>query len=166
MKYASLIFLVVALGALCFLNYWSEGGNASGCKQGFGIGTKFFFGIMPLMFLFSLMYGQVQAYYIRKPAAVTSLMNGKQGIVNATILGALIPGGVTAGKALSVEWKKGNNRYAIIAFLLSMALLNWTIVMFRLPFLGTELTFIQLGIGAGITLLGTGLLLVAHQLSG
>ena len=105
--------------------------------------------IIPIIILFSLITGQIQANYKVKPDNFGQMVGGKS-MTKAIVAGILTPGGVTMGPVLQSEWKNGGNKYSIIAFLLASGLLGWTTFMFRISFLGEELTLVFVGVGIAL----------------
>ncbi|MDE1940569.1 MAG: hypothetical protein KGI45_03720 [Patescibacteria group bacterium] len=125
---------------------------------------KFLLGIMPIIVVFSLLAGQIATYYRARPAHVREIVSGKS-IVKAAIAGTCTPGGTTIGPVLQQEWQNGGNKLAIMACFLAISLLNWTTLLFRLPFFGARLTAIVFGVGLLITSIGVGVLLLIQKLS-
>jgi hypothetical protein len=144
------LLLIIAI-ALGIANYRT--GGLELFKLGMGKSGKFFLQILPLIGIYALLSGQVEAYYSKKPGAVGSAIEGKNGIVAAAVLGAAIPGGMAAGPILQEEWKTPGNRYAVIAFVLSMLLINWSTAMIRLPFFGEKISIWIYCAGMAITAL-------------
>lgn len=142
-----LTLLLVAGGYFCWQNYSLGGGQliANGMKDS----GMMFLKIIPIIILFALITGQIQANYKVKPNNFGQMVGGKS-MTRAVVAGILTPGGVTMGPVLQSEWKNGGNKYSIIAFLLASGLLGWTTLMFRISFLGEELTIVFVGIGVAL----------------
>jgi len=127
------------------------------------MGLKFLVKITPMIIVFTVLAGQIEAFYTKRPGAVRSVISGSAGIAKAAIAGALIPGGTSVGPVLKTEWANGGNKFAIIAFLISMNLINWNILLFRLPFFGEKITAWIYGIGILIVGCAVTIMILIHN---
>lgn len=153
--------ILVACVIIMLIN-WHVGG-VDLVKNGTLRGLKFLVKIMPMIFLFSLLSGQIESLYIKKPEAVSSIITGPNGIAKAAIAGAIIPGGVASGPTLKSEWDKGGNRLAIISFIFSMSLINWNTLLFRMPFFGEKITAWIYGVGIAIVSLSVIIMMIVNR---
>ncbi len=138
------VVIVVAL-ILCGINY--KIGGVDLIKSGLASGVKLFGGMIALIVALSFLSGQISAYYKEKPDTIKKIVDGKHGVLKSILAGVIMPGGLAAGPVLKTEWDNGGSKLAIIAFLVSSGLLNWSGVFFRIPLLGGEITSIMYGIG-------------------
>ncbi len=145
----SLALLIVAFIWFCYENF--KIGGTSLVNNGLFFGWKFFLGIMPIIVVFALISGQLNAHFVKKPQHIGEIVAGKS-VIKAGIVGCLTPGGSTMGPILQTKWNSDGNKYSIIAFLITMSMVNWTTLMFRLPFLGGKLTSIVFAVGFVISL--------------
>ncbi len=158
MKFIGIGALLIVSLIFVKINYTT--GGSEYVKTGLFNGLKFFGSIIPMLILFSLLAGQINAFYQKNPALTRSVMAGKPGIVKAAFLGMNLPGGISACKVLQEELENCEKKKAIITFLLATTVLNWSLIIFRLAFLGGKITTILYGIGGGITALTVGMFLL------
>lgn len=156
----NITLLVVAAAYLAWNN--KQVGGSELMLKGFVSSGYFFLGIMPIIIVFSLLAGQISTYYKARPAHVREIVSGKS-IVKAAIAGTCSPGGTTIGPVLQEEWQNGGNKYAIVACFLAISMLNWTTLLFRLPFFGGRLTAIVFAVGLCITACGVGILALLQR---
>lgn len=159
----SLVLLLVTCLYMTWNNYRLGGANL--VTQGITGGGKFLLGIMPIMLIFSIISGQVSARNKAVPGLMTEKLAGKS-IINAVTAGITTAGGSTLGPVLQDKWANGGNKLAIIGCLISISLLNWTTLLFRISFFGEKLTLVVMGVGALITLATIGLLMIIQRLMG
>ena len=138
------VVMIVAL-ILCGINY--KVGGMDVIKLGLISGVKLFTGMIALIVALSFLSGQISAYYGEKPDTIKKIVEGKHGVLKSVVAGVIMPGGLAAGPVLKTEWENGGSKLAIIAFLVSSGLLNWSGVFFRIPILGGKITLIMYGIG-------------------
>ena len=144
-SYLNIGILLVACVALMFVN--GKIGGTTLFKDGLGMGLRFLGKITPMIIAFTILACQIEAFYSKRPDAIRSVTSGGSGIVKAAFAGALVPGGTSVGPVLKKEWADGGNKMAIIAFIVSMNLVNWNILLFRLPFFGEKITAWIYGVG-------------------
>ncbi|MFA6554296.1 MAG: hypothetical protein WCS89_02195 [Candidatus Paceibacterota bacterium] len=156
--------LIIACGALMAIN--GKIGGMTLLKDGLGIGFKFFWRILPMIIVFTILAGQIEAFYSKHPDAIRSATTGNAGIIKAALAGALIPGGTSAGPILKSEWSNGGNKFAIIAFIIAMSLINWNMLLFRLPFFGEKITLCIYGIGIAIVSVVVTIMVLIHHFKG
>jgi hypothetical protein len=132
-------------------------------KDGLVRGAKFFLRITPMIIVFCVLAGQIEAFYTKRPDAVRSVISGNTGIAKAALAGAIIPGGTSVGPVLKAEWSNGGNKFAIIAFIISMNLINWNIILFRLPFFGEKITAWIYGVGILIVGFAVTIMALVHH---
>lgn len=158
----SLLLLLVACIWIAKTNH--QIGGMALVKEGLATGTKFLLvKILPIILIFSTISGQITVHNKARPEHMTEKLAGSS-VLRATLAGITTAGGSTLGPVLQEKWHAGGNRYAIIGCLISISLLNWTTLLFRISFFGERLTLIVLGAGLIITLASVGILVVAQRL--
>ncbi len=154
--------LIIACILLALIN--GKIGGFELFKDGINMGLKFLLKITPMIVVFTILAGQIEAFYSKRPDIIKSVIEGNGGIVKAAFIGALIPGGSSVGPILKTEWANGGNKMAIVAFILAMNLINWNILLFRLPFFGEKITAWIYGIGILIVSLVVTIMMITKYL--
>ena len=144
----TLFLLVISLAYLAWTNY--QAGGMDTVKTGLVGGCRFFLNILRLIVIFSLISGQISAHNVVKPQYMKEKLAGDS-TIRAAVAGMVTAGGSTLGPVLQEKWNGGGNKFAIIACLISLSLLNWTTLLFRISFFGEKLTIIIFVVGLGIT---------------
>lgn len=163
-KLVSMISLLLLLGACVWIartNY--QIGGMSLVKDGLVDGGKFLLvKIAPIIVIFSIISGQITVHNKVRPEHMSEKLAGES-ILRATLAGVTTAGGSTLGPVLQEKWSNGGNKYAIIGCLISISLLNWTTLLFRISFFGEKLTLVVLAAGFVITIVAVAILAVAQR---
>ncbi len=162
-KLTSMLTLLLLFASCLYIartNY--QIGGMDLVKIGFQGGGKFLLGIMPII-IFAAISGQIGAHNKVRPDHMTEKLAGNS-ILRATTAGMISPGGSTLGPVLQEKWKNGGNKYAIIGCLVSISLLNWTTLLFRVSFFGEKLTLLIFAVGLVITVTSVAILALIQRM--
>ncbi len=142
--------MLVVLLFLCGLNF-----KAGGLKTVFDgifasgqLGKKF----LPPLILMFFIAGQADVFIHRYTEVLKIWLAGQKGILGSWMAGLVVPGGMSFFPIVQEMWEEGLNKGPLLMFLLSVQMLNWQTLMFRIPLLGPKLTGILYAVTAATNL--------------
>lgn len=153
LRKADLVFVVIAAvsGALC---YWL-GGEAA-IEAAFGTMGELLLTILPQLGAGLLIGGLIQQLVDReRVAALLGAESGVKGLLLASFAGMVTPGGPFASFPLvHALWVSGADAGALIAYLAAWSLIGLNrLIIWELPFLGPELSFLRFAVSLPLPLL-------------
>jgi uncharacterized membrane protein YraQ (UPF0718 family) len=107
---------------------------------------------VPLVLMF-IITGQAQIVIGRHMEVLKLWLAGEKGIFGCFAAGIFSPGGITVFPIVKNMWEMDMSKRALLAFLVSTQVVNWQMMMFRLPVLGWTITGILFLIGFGYAVL-------------
>ena len=87
---------------------------------------------------------------------IKTRLSGEKSIFVALLGGALTPSTIAFFPIFKELWEQGVGRTAIIMFILSFMLLNWQILIFRVPLLGWSITLVSMAAAFILALIAAG----------
>jgi len=139
--------IMLAVLFLLFVLNYRDGGIKTilyGFSASGQLGKKF----LPPLILMFFIAGQAEIFVYRYMEILKTWLAGQKGILGSWIAGLLVPGGMSFFPIVQKMWEDGLNKGPLLMFLLSVQMLNWQTLMFRIPLLGPKLAGILYGITA------------------
>lgn len=158
MKFVNELFFLCLGIVIIWLTFREGGWQLVG--SGMTAGWKLVLKMLPIMLIALLVVGQAQVLMERHMDEIKVWLSGEKGIFVALLGGALTPSTIALFPIFKELWDQGVGRTAIIMFILSFTLLNWQILIFRVPLLGWSITLVSMAAAFILALLAAGLFIV------
>ncbi|HEY4494597.1 MAG TPA: hypothetical protein VJC02_00665 [Candidatus Paceibacterota bacterium] len=157
--------IALFLVSIIFLFAWNnhQVGKLALVIQGGKDGLSFFVKVLPALLVLSIITGQLLAFYKAKPEVVRETIAGKS-IAKAALLGVITIGVIPTGPLAKSEWSNGGNKFALMAFMTTMIMVNWTSFLALYMCYGGRITLICGAIGIVVTLIILGALQVMQSM--
>ena len=161
MKLVNELFFLCLGVVIVWLTFREGGWQLVG--SGMTAGWKLVLKMLPIMLIAFLVIGQAQVLMERHMAEIKVWLSGEKGIFVALLGGALTPSTIALFPIFKELWDQGVGRTAIIMFILSFTLLNWQILIFRVPLLGWGITLVSMAAALVLALIAAGLFIVIEK---
>lgn len=161
MKFVTELFSL-CLGVVVVWLTFREGGWGL-VNAGITAGWKLTLKMIPIMLIALFVIGQAQVLMERYMDEIKVWLSGEKGIFVAFLGGVLTPSTIALFPIFKELWDQGVGRTAIVMFILSFTLLNWQILIFRVPLLGWSITLVSMAAAFVLALLAAGLFIIIER---
>jgi hypothetical protein len=125
---------------------WKEGGTDAVLK-GFTFSGNMLLGVAVVVIIAFLITGQAEVIAIRHVVQIKEYLNGQHGIWGAAAAGIFAPT-MSSFPFMEKLWGEGKAPLGVVlSVVISARLLNFQNILYFIPFLGSGLTAISIGVG-------------------